>query len=68
MWAIRIFLVWVFAVTMSAAGAVTIVSNLGQPANAAQSFGSAFDTNMLVGGSFTTDNTPGALFSVSIHL
>ena len=66
--AIRILFIWLFAVTISAAGTVTIVSNLGQSATAAQSFGSAFDTNMNVAGSFTTDNTPGALVSISLHL
>lgn len=66
--AIRILFVWVFAVTISAADTVTIVSNLGKPANAAQSFGDSSGTDMRVAGSFQTDDTPGALVSVSIHL
>jgi hypothetical protein len=53
---------------MSMGGTVTIVSNLGQSANSSQSFGSAFNTNMIVAGPFTTDNTPGALSTISIHL
>jgi len=65
---IRILFAWLWATMVSAAGTVTIVSNLGQSANAVQSFGSAFDTNMNVAGPFTTDNTPGALSRISIHL
>ena len=46
----------------------TMVSNLGQIANSAQSFGSAFNTNMSVAGAFLTDNTPGLLSTISVKL
>ncbi len=46
--------------------AVTMVSNLGQTANASQSFGSAFGTHLSVAGSFRTGNTPGWLSAISL--